>query len=499
MTKSSLSAPPLRRRSLLQAAALLAGAACGPGFGPGCAAASAGATRTLDVIVLGAGLAGLQAARQLEAAGFSVRVLEGSARIGGRVHTLDALPGQPETGGTQIGAAYTRVLASARELGLQLRPTPPSPLLRDDGLVFDIQGRRTTRSAWAASPDNPLPPAVRALAPDRALGRLVGASPLASNPLSSSPLATITAWREPAHAGLDVPALGELRAQGLGDAALQLLAVNNSYGDTLAETSWLNLVGVQRNVTELMKTPGPIFNVVGGNQRLPEAMARALRGDVLLNRRAVAVDSHAAGVSVTCDDGSRHRARRAVCALPLPAMRGLRFTPGLPPRHAEAVQRLAYGRVTQLHLEVLRPFWEADGLLPYLWSDGPLRRIFAQDPQGSGNAQTLTVWINGQGTTAWDDLNEADAARRVADELARVYPSSRGAVRLARRVAWHRNALAGGSWANWAPGQISRYANVLATPSGRVHFAGEHTGLALRGLEAAMESGERAAAEIRAL
>ena len=265
---------PLRRRGVLQAAALLAGAACEPAF----AVASAGPARTVDadVILLCAGLAGLHAARQLEAGGLSVRVLEGSARIGGRAHTLDNLPGHPETGGNQIGAAYTRVLASASQLGLVLQPTPASPLLRDDGLV--------------------------------------GASPLAS----------ITVWREPAHAGLDLPVLGELRAQGLGDAALRLLAVNNSYGDTLADTSLLNLYGVQRNGVELMKTPGPVFNVAGGNQRLPEAMARALRGEVLLNRRAVALDSHAAGVSVNSHDGhdgSRYRARWAVCALPLPAMR----------------------------------------------------------------------------------------------------------------------------------------------------------------------------------
>ena len=441
-----------------------------------------------DVLVLGAGLAGLHAAHLLEQAGLRVRVLEAAQRVGGRVHTLDDLPGRPETGGTQIGAAYVRLLQAAQRLGLPLQPSGRSPLLRDDGMVMFIQGRRISRAAWAASADNPLPEAVRALPPDRALSRLVGASPLRA----------LADWRDPAHAALDVPLGADLRARGLSAAALHLLDVNNAYGDTLDETSLLNMHYVQSNLTEIMKTPGPVLNIAGGNQRLPEAMARALRGDVLLGRRAVEIDAGPQGVAVRCADGSRHRARFGVCTLPLPAMRQLRFAPGLPSRHAEAVQQLAYGQVTQLHLEVLRPFWEADGLLPYLWSDGPLERMFPRDERGLGKAETLTVWINGAGCQRWDALSDDQAAQLAADELARVYPASRGAVRLARRVAWQQLSWAGGAWANWRPGQITRYAQHLSTPLGWLHFAGEHTGRTLRGLEAAMESGERAATEILA-
>lgn len=442
----------------------------------------------LDVLVLGAGLAGLQAATLLEDAGLRVRVLEASPRVGGRVHTLDDLPGRPETGGTQIGAAYTRLLRAAQRLALPLLPSGRSPLLRDDGMVMFIQGRRSSRAAWAASADNPLPEAVRSLPPDRALSRLVGASPLR----------TLADWRGPAHAALDVPLGAELRGRGLSAAALRLLDVNNPYGDTLDQTSLLNMHYAQSNTTEIMKTPGPVLNIAGGNQRLPEAMARALRGDVLLGRRAIEIDAGPQGVAVRCADGSMHRARFGVCTLPLPAMRQLRFAPGLPSRHAEAVQQLAYAQVTQLHLEVLRPFWEADGLLPYLWSDGPLERMFPRDELGQGRAETLTVWINGAGCQRWDALSDDQAAQLAAEELALIFPASRGAFRLARRVAWQQLPEAGGAWANWRPGQITRYAQHLSTPLGRLHFAGEHTGRTLRGLEAAMESGERAATEILA-
>ena len=439
-----------------------------------------------DVIVLGAGLAGLNAALQLEAFGLRVRVLEASHRIGGRLHTLDEVQGHPEAGGNQIGLAYARTVDTAKRLGVELLPMGRSPLFKDDRLVYFIDGRRLSSSEWAASPANPMPPALRRLPPDRALGRLIGANPLRS----------IGAWRDPANFIYDVPALDELRAAGLSPAALALLDVNNSYGPTLADTSLLNLHYVNANFTEIMKFRGPTFSVKGGNQRLPEAMAKALKGELRRGSRVTDIDSDDRGVAVRCADGSRHRARFVVCALPLPALRNVRLRPGLPDRQAEAVSQLAYARVTQIHLEVLEPFWERDGLSPYLWSNGPLERIFPNDEQANGRATSLSVWVNGAGTSRWDALTDPQAAQLAIDELVKVYPNARGAVRMAARVAWHSDPLAGGAWANWWPGQISRYAPSLGTPHGRVHFAGEHTTHTLRGMEGAMESGERAAAEI---
>ena len=439
-----------------------------------------------DVIVLGAGLAGLNAALQLEAFGLRVRVLEASDRIGGRLRTLDKVAGHPEAGGNQIGLAYARTVDTAKRLGVELLPMGRSPLLKDERLVYFIDGRRMSSSEWSASAANPLPQALKALPPDRALGRLIG----------SNPLKSISAWRDPANFIYDVPVLDELRARGLNAAALALLDVNNSYGPTLADTSLLNLHYVQANFTEIMKFRGPTFSVKGGNQRLPEAMAAALKGELRKGSRVTEIDADDRGVAVGCADGSQHRARFVVCALPLPALRAVRMRPGLSDRQAQAVSQLAYARVTQIHLEVLEPFWESEGLSPYLWSNGPLERIFPNDVKGNGQAESLTVWINGAGTARWDDLNDEQAARLAIDELVKIYPKARGAVRMAARVAWQRDPLAGGAWADWMPGQISRYAQFVGLPQGRVHFAGEHTAHAMRGMEGAMESGERAAAEI---
>jgi monoamine oxidase len=447
----------------------------------------------VDVMVLGAGLAGLNAAWHLQEKGLRVRVLEANNRVGGRVHTLFEVVGAPEAGGTQIGAAYARLVGTAQRLGLLLEPNARSPLLRDEVMQLHIGGQRYTRAEWAQASANPLAPEWRTLAPDRVLGGMV------SRLIGSNPLPHIGAWRQAAFVVHDVPLAPELRSRGVDEHSLRLLALNNAYGDSLAETSLLNLYYVQSNIAQVTKSPGPVMNVKGGNQRLPQAMAAALKGDVLMGQRVVAVQAQADKLAlVRCANGQTHSARFVLCALPLPAMRDIDWQPALPSRQAEAVQQLAYARVTQLHLEVQRAFWESDGVSPYLWSDGPLRRIFPNDPAGDGKATSLTVWVNGSGTALWDNLSDAQADELALTELAKIYPSSAGAVRMAQRVAWQQSPLAGGAWANWRPGQISRYASTLSTPHGALHFAGEHTGQGIRGLEAAMESGERAAQEISA-
>ena len=269
----------LSRRQLLGAAAL--------GLGLPAVRPLWAAEREPDVIVLGAGLAGLNAALLLEQFGLSVRVIEARARVGGRLYTLDQVPGRPEAGGNQLAAGYARTVAMAQQLGVALATSGASPLMRPDRMVYDIGGQRIAAADWAASPLNPLPAALRALPPERALARLAGPHPLAA----------LSDWREAVAAPFDRSLLDHLRSQGLADAALRLFATNNSYGRTLDETSLLTLLYVQANTAEVMKIKGPLQNVRGGNQRLPEAMAAALKGPVLLNTRVSAVDSDGSDVT----------------------------------------------------------------------------------------------------------------------------------------------------------------------------------------------------------
>ena len=141
-------------------------------------------SRDADVLILGAGLAGLHAARMLEADGFNVLVLEADNRVGGRMRTLDSLPGRPEAGGQQVGQSYARIRSTAIDLGLNVVPPKPGGS-RDKTMVSN--GRAFDAREWMDAPENPFPEAFKRATPDTALFMAAA---------RENPLVDQYAWRE---------------------------------------------------------------------------------------------------------------------------------------------------------------------------------------------------------------------------------------------------------------------------------------------------------------
>lgn len=431
------------------------------------------------VIVLGAGLAGLRAASLLAGAGFTTTVIEARERVGGRLYTLDHVPGHPEGGGNTIGPNYGRVISTAKSLGVTLH-TPP----RAEPMGLMLGGQRVDRERWPSSPRNTLPDSLKSITPDR-----LGFSLLRDNPLTSS-----HDWRSATGTGLDRSAADYYREQGLGPAALAWVDANNSYGNTLETTSLLALYRVQASIGRAMAMRQPAFEAEAGNQRIPEAMAAALPAELLLGERAVTVRQRGRGVTVQCDSGRRLEGDALVCTLPLPALRKLLFEPALPSGQAEAVATVAYHTVTQAHFVAETPWWRETGDPGGWWTDGPLGRLFTrQAPEGHFNT---TCWINGASCARFDTLDPDLAMQALSDDFFALLPQARGKAELRAMVSWGNDPLNGGAWAIWRPGEISRHAAALLAPHRRVAFAGEHTAYSNSGMEGAMESGDRAALEV---
>ena len=193
----------------------------------GCGPSSDRGRRDADVIVIGAGLSGLHAALMLEAAGLSVIVVEASDRIGGRMVTLDDLPGAPEAGGQQVGQTYARVRARAAEAGLTFAPFPPSGY----GQVLALGDVLIAAEDWATHPRNGLPEAWRSIPPTRLLFSLAA---------RANPLQDVYAWMDETAAASDTAARDWLVSQGANQEALRLVEVALNARD-LASYSMLNL------------------------------------------------------------------------------------------------------------------------------------------------------------------------------------------------------------------------------------------------------------------
>jgi monoamine oxidase len=462
------------RRSLLKKASLLtlAGLVPLPGI--------AGQGR---VVVIGGGLSGLYAATLLEQQGHEVTVLEARQRVGGRVMTLEDIPGRPEAGANIIGPNYGRIINQARQLGVALEVPPRG---EGTGSGFVIDGHRVSRADWPESDFNKLPEKLRKLTPD-GLSRAV---------MGKNPLETSTAWRSDAMSAYDISAAEFFRSKSLDNQAIQFLDNNNSYGNSLENTSLLSLYRVSAGIRRAMSMRQPIFQVTDGNMQLPKAMATALNKPPVLGEVVREIQQTSGGVLVACESGSRFEADFAICALPATAVRKIAMSPGLPDTQQKAYQDVVYHKVTQAHLLADGPYWKDTGENGNLWTNGPLGRVFTQPVADGSGRYNITVWISGNNCDRYGVMGEAEAGQEILSRFIRMVPASKGRVALKGLVRWANDPFNEGTWAAWKPGQIKWLPDLLQQHHGRVFFAGEHLGIANSGMEAAMESGETAALEV---
>ncbi len=450
----------------------------------------------LDVIVLGAGLAGLNATLLLEEIGLKTLLIEGRDRVGGRLYTLDDVPGAPEAGGSGIGSMYGRLLDAAKRYEVPLGPERRRTVPVREISMMNIRGQNIRFDDWARHALNPLPEAYREQLPWYVPYSLYAED----NPLTATVQVT-----DPKFAPHDRSVYEYLTSRGFNEEAIRLAAgTNMSYGDHegphgLSALMMYHILAFGGMSNSNIK--GSPFAGQGGNQRIPEGMARAVKHDLQLGLRAVGIRDGRDRAEVQLEDGRVVRAKRIIVTAPFSALRLCALDAPLHPLQRQAIYRLGYTNVTQLHFEPTRKFWEEDGLPPSMWTDSPAARFMAlrNDPANPKDITSFIAFANDRVANQLDRLGAQGSSDYVLGHLAQLRPSTKGALRFVKFWSWQLDPFAGGAYAAWRPGQLSTMARSVAQPAGRIHFAGEHTAFANRGMEAAMESGERAALEVATL
>jgi monoamine oxidase len=441
-----------------------------------------------DVVVVGAGLAGLAAARALTAQGASAKVLDARDRVGGRTLNHDIGEGKViEVGGQWIGPTQDRLAALAKELGVETFPTHAKGhnLLEYGGSVRRYRGTIPRINPAVL---------VDVQQAQMRLNRLARRVPL------DAP------WEAPNAAGLDGQTMATWMGRNLATKPGRMLlglgieAVWAAQPEDMSLLHVLFYIHSAGTVELLFDTEGGAQQdrFVGGSQRIALRMAEELGDErVVLGAPVRRIEHGADGVTVHAD-GAVARGRRAILAL-APTLAGrIAYDPPLPGYRDQLTQRMPLGTVAKCMAIYSEPFWRSEGLTGQGMSDtGPVRLTFDNSPP-DGSPGVLLGFLEGRHARELGRVRQEERRTAVIDCFTRLFGPRAASPddfveRLWAEEEWTRGCygchMPTGGWTNYGP--------ALRDPIGPLHWAGAEYAQVWNGyMDGAVRSGDATAAEV---
>ena len=445
-------------------------------------------TDETEVCVIGAGFAGLAAARELTAAGRDVIVVEARDRVGGRVWNREMSDGTVvSAGGTWLGKGQDRMFALCQDLGMATYPQ-----FEDGEVLLDIDG--TQHRYRGLMPRIGL---IHVAALGLGLWRL--------NRLARR-LPINTPWRAPGAGRLDALTLSEwvsnpANVPSKKAQAILLAGLSTFFCVNPAEVSLLGSMVLAAGgggfdyYADTKNTETHLID--GGSPELARKMAGALGERVRLSRPARAIRQSNGSIEVEAD-GLRVKARRAVLATPPSVATKIDFDPPLPPAQAHLLRRYVPGAVIKTIISYDEPFWRTDGLTGETVAPAsPVPITIDQSPR-SASPGVLTSFAIGPKALRLASLAPEERRAEWLKELAkRLGPKARTPSAYLE-TDWSAEPWSlGGMIGHLPPGALTSYGPAIRRPAGHVHWAATEWATTMHGLmEGAVRSGEHTASAI---
>ncbi|MFD9829048.1 flavin monoamine oxidase family protein [Tsukamurella tyrosinosolvens] len=444
--------------------------------------------RDTDVVIVGAGLAGLSAADELRHAGTDYLVVEARDRVGGRTLNYDLGNGKVvELGGQWVGPGQDRILDTAAQLGIKTYPT------YDDGDKVAFTRGRTVRYHGLTPPAAPW----SLLDLGQALYRL--------NRMSRSVPAQ-SPWTAPKANNWDAQTLGEWTRRNTRTRYARSNIELWSHAVLAADPGEISLLhalahaSAHRGVFAVASTTDGAQEerIEGGSQRISQALADRLGPERLLLGQPVRTIRYADDAAVITTDDYEITAQRVIVAVS-PAIAGtINYYPPLPAARDQLFNKMAMGTIAKVIAVYPTPFWRAHGLSGQAIGDqGPVTFAFDNTPP-DGSPGVLVGFVAGRHARKFAELDPAERRSQSLDSFARwfgteAHSATDYADQLWNNEQWSR----GGYFGYFTPGGWTGVGKDLAAPVGPIHWAGAETsGICMGSMDAALRSGTRAANEV---
>jgi monoamine oxidase len=445
--------------------------------------------------VVGAGLAGLTAARKLHRAGKSVLVLEARNRVGGRCFSRSLGKRASDVanmGATFVGPSQLKIQALMSELRIGKFPTYAT-----GKLVWYEQGQRRTYTGTIPPVSDP--------AALIQLGTIV--LPEIDRMAQTVPLDA--PWTAPNAVEWDSMTVDTWMQQNVSTAggralfALSVEAVLSVEPRDVSMLYFLFYVHAAGNVNTLIANAGAggaqDFRVSGGTQGIAVKMAKHLGKRVLLRHPVLEIDQGKHGATVhTKSLGVK--CKRVIVAIPPHLAAKIAYPQGLTASRTQLTQRLPIGSLIKTIAVYDKPFWRDQGLNGQATSDvGPVKATFDASP-ASGTPGVLLGFIDGDDARHLSDSSASHRANAALQSYATLFGDAAAHPRTYFDQVWQRETYTGGCPVGLAPpGVLTEYGPALRRPVGRIHWAGTETATVWTGyMDGAVQSGQRAASEVLA-
>jgi monoamine oxidase len=481
------------RRGLIAGAAATGAAAA---LWPAPADAATATPSSADVVVVGAGFAGLTAARLIQRAGRSVVVLEARDRVGGRVWNHDLGGGKvSERGGTFVGPTQDHVMALASQLGVGTFPT------YDDGDAVYVNGsdRMTysdTGPTGSAPPDPLILPELTAVVAllDQMATEVPVDAPWTAQSAGDWDSQTLKSWIDSHSATPRFKQVVPIATRPIFGAEPRELSLLFTLFYIAASGDESNPGTFERNFDT--RNGAQMSRFVGGSQVIATEIAKQLGSRVVLSSPVRQITQSSSGVTVRSDQATIS-ARQVIVAIP-PTLAGrIDYEPILPFQRDQLTQRFGQGTMTKVAAVYKSPFWRDAGLSGMaVTTDGPVTATFDDSPQ-SGTPGVIFGFVGGDWARQYNAMSPAARKAAVLTQFVTFFGSQASGA-----IDFFETSWSGEQWTRGCPvgipsqGTLLTYGPQIRQPVGRVHWAGTETSTYWNGyMDGAVRSGERAAAE----